>query len=290
MRLLRRLTVLALALALASPSPRTARAEGREVAPGLAAEELREGARHELRRAIGALAPEEQRRLAGTYVAFDEDGSDPLALAACDDDGDHVVVLSEAMLRLVSDVARASAADERDGARRVEEYASFLARSQVSGRRLLPPPPGTFTTARTTDLDALAAARRVEALAFVVGHEVARLRAGDVTCPNPTVTREEGDEVWTREERRRALEVAGRVYGAGARQVPRDEETARRLLAIGRDVTGALALLRFTEQLERERLLVASPFAPTWVTLHPSAATRAAAIRAVAAEPRRDRR
>ena len=278
-----------LLLAAGASRPAPASPEPREVAPSLAPEELRETARAELGRAIGALSPTEQRRLVGTYVAFDDDASDPLALAACDDDGDHVVVLSVAMLRLTADLARAAAQDEREGTRRVEEHASLLARAHVPGRRLLPLAPGAYVGAGAAAVETIAATRRAEMLAFVIGHEVARLRAADVTCPSATATREVGDDTWTREERRRALAAAEQIYAAGARQVPRDEEATRRVLATGRDVTGAVALLRFAEQLERERLLVASLFVPTWITLHPSAATRAATVRAVATEPRRER-
>lgn len=249
-----------------------------DLAPLLAQEELREVARDELRRQLVQLAPADQAKLAGTYVAIANDASDPLSLAACDDDGDHVVVVSDAMLRLVAAVARGQADDEANGTRKVEDYASYLGRAQVPGQKLLPPPPGFYATSGPAEGE-----RLHEAMAFVVGHELARLRAGDVTCPRPTATKEAGDDEWTRAEQRRAMERAERVYSGGASQTARDDEAVTRADASGRGSAGVLGLLRFFEQLERERLVTISRFTPTYLTLHPSSVTRAATVRAAAA-------
>ena len=143
---MRRVMVLAFAALAAAPLvavPRGARAN--EIAPELESLELRQKAQAETKKLIAGLAPGDQRRLTGLYVAFDASASDPRAMVACDDDGDYVIVLSDAMLRLVSNVARAQSYDEASAGRSVEDYAAFLARVQVPGRRLLPPPPGSFT-------------------------------------------------------------------------------------------------------------------------------------------------
>jgi hypothetical protein len=271
---------LALTLALAFLAG-TARAG--DIAPALDAEELHEVARAALEDALVTLEMGDRRRLVGTYVAFDPDVTDTIALAACDDDGDHVVVLSEALLRLAADVARLEAADDVLGTRKVEEYTGFLARAQLPDRKLLPPPPGSYAVDASGRIDPAARRHLAGAVAFLVGHEVARLRAGDVRCPHPTATHESGDATWTREERRRALEGAERVYRAGASQVARDDEAATRAAQAGRDLAGALGMLRFFEQLERERLTALGRFAPTYLTHHPSSPTRAATVRAAEA-------
>ena len=128
--------VLAL-LALLVPLP--ARAD--EVAPELETADLRTLAQASLRAQIEVLAPAERRRLVGLYVAIDPDAADPAAQISCDDDGDPVIVVTDAMLRLGSHVARADEASHR-----IEDYAAFLVRTQLPGRRLLPPPPGFFAT------------------------------------------------------------------------------------------------------------------------------------------------
>jgi hypothetical protein len=146
---MRRVMVPALAaLGIAATSTASPRiAQGDEIAPELETFELRQKAQTEAKRLVDDLAANDRRRLTGVYVAFDGNASDPSAMAACDDDGDYVVVITDAMLRLLSLVARAQSDDESNGTHGVEGYASFLATSQMPGRRVLPPPPGFYASA-----------------------------------------------------------------------------------------------------------------------------------------------
>ncbi|MBN9168105.1 MAG: hypothetical protein J0I07_44665, partial [Myxococcales bacterium] len=198
---------------------RTPSARADEVAPDLEGSDLRVKAQAELKRLLSAMPSNDQRRLVGVYMAFDTSTSDPLAQVACDDDGDYVVLVSDAMLRLLGHIARAESYDEANASSKVEEYAAFLVRSQTPGRRLLPPSPGFYiaTKPASTYEDRLA-----DALSFVVAHELTRLRAGDLVCSKPTATKESGDDVWTSAEQRKAAESAEHVYPA--RQMGRDEE------------------------------------------------------------------
>lgn len=281
MKPLRHVVLLALA-ALAAPflgGSGTARAD--EIAPALEQLELRQKAQAEAKRLVLGLTPADQRRLIGFYVAFDPSASDPTAMVACDDDGDYVLVLSDAMLRLISAVARAQSEDETSSGRTVEDYAAFIARVQVPGRRLLPPPPGSFTREQG---GATQEVRLREALSFVVARELTHLRAGDLVCPHPTATHEAGDDEWTTSEQRRALEGAASLYPG--RAVQRDLEATARVLDAGRSEQGALGLLRFFAQLEAERAVHASRFMPTYLSLHPAAAVRAATVRSAAREHR----
>lgn len=277
----------ALALALAAlsavtvvASPRPARAD--EIAPELETLELRQKAELEAKRLVASLATADQRRLTGVYVAFDPNASDPSAMVACDDDGDYVIVVSDAMLRLVSNVTRAASYDETtSGGRGVEDYAAFLARVQIPGKRLLPLPPGSFTGQQAA---ATHETRLREALAFVLARELTHLRAGDLVCAHPTATHESGDDQWTAAEQRRALEGAASVYPG--RAVQRDTEATARILETGRTEQGALALLRFFAQLEAERVAHASRFLPTYLAQHPTAALRAATVKNAARDHR----
>jgi hypothetical protein len=265
---LRRLALvlfLAASVLLAGRTP--ARAD--EVAPALEGADLRVRARGELRRLVGTLSDGERRRLAGVYVAFDASPSDPIAQVACDDDGDPVVLLSDAMLLLLSHVARAATHDERARPEKIDAYASFVARAQVPGRRLLPPAPGFFTTDQETDAYE---DRLVEAIAFVVAEELERLRAGDLVCPSPTATRESGDDAWTPREAERAAAVARTTYPA--RQLERSASAAARVRQSGRTEQGALAVARFFDRFEAER----SRFSPSYAATHPSAAARRDAV------------
>ncbi|MDF2694368.1 MAG: hypothetical protein K0S65_2751 [Labilithrix sp.] len=257
---------------------RSARAD--EVAPDLEGADLRAKAQGELRRLVAAMPASDQRRLVGIYTAFDPSVADPIAQVACDDDGDYVVVLSDAMLRLLTHIARAESYDEQNGSKKVEEYASFVVRSQVPGRRLLPPPPGFHIAEKpaTTYDD-----RFADALSFVVAHELTRLRAGDLVCPKPTATKESGDDAWTSSEQRKASELAAIVYPA--RQMERDNEALVRTRESGHTERGAIAIARFFTQFEVESRIAVGRFTPAYLTLHPGASLRLANLkRAVEAQ------
>lgn len=218
---------------------------------------------------LSSLAPTERRRLRGTYVVLDPNPNDPFSQVACDDDGDHVVVVSLAMLALLSHVARAVSDDEASASHKVDDYASFLARSQLPARRLLPPPPAFYELAPSPTYED----RFSELVSFVVRRELAHLRAGDLSCPNPTPTKESGDDLWTNAERQSAAEIAKRIY-PGA-QSERDEEALSQALASGRTERGALGLLRFFARFETEVREAHGRFRPGYLALHPNAATRA---------------
>lgn len=252
-----------------------------DVAPDLEPSDLREIARGELKKIIATLPPSDQKRLTGVYAAFHSDASDPFALAACDDDGDYVVVMSDAMLRLGANVARAQSYDDANASRKIEDYAAYVARTQVPGRRLVPPPPGFYTAelaAKTYD------DRLHEILSFIVARELTHLRAGQLTCPKPTATKEAGDDEWTAAEHRRALENVGTLYpGRGTH----DGEAIVRVLGTGKSERGALGLLRFFDQYEAEQRVFVPRFTPTYRTYYPSSAMRASAIK-VAVESHRE--
>lgn len=263
--------LLAAALLLVAPP-----SSADDVAPELEAQDLRTKAQIELKKLVAALPPADQRRLTGIYVAFHADASDPFALASCDDDGDYVVVLSDAMLRLISHVARAQSYDDANGSRKIEDYAAFLARSQLPGRRLLPPPPGFYVaeSAAATYDDRLR-----ESLSFVVARELTHLRAGQLVCAHPTPTKEAGDDEWTAAEHRRALEHAATLYPGRATH---DAEAIVRVLDAGRLERGALGLLRFLEQYEAEQRVSVPRFSPTYRASYPQSAARASAVRVAA--------
>lgn len=220
------------------------RARADELTPGLMTAESREKARSELK----AFAP----KTIGLYLAFDPSASDPIAMAACDDDGDPVIVISDAMLRLAEDVAHASSVSET----KVKGLATFFAKSQKSGRRLLPPPAG-FYEGTPVDDDRLR-----DVLSFVVARELAHHEAGDISCSHPTATKESGDDEWTADEQRAARTTAAKLYPGKATE--RDAEAMKKVLAAGRSREGALALVRFFAEIES-----ASTWSPTYLAHHP---------------------
>lgn len=229
--------IVGLLLLFSVSSPRAARAD--EIAPELVTLELRNKAVAEEKAIFATLSDADKKRLVGAYVAFHPSASDPIVMAACDDDGDYVVVVSDAMLRLVDDVARAASYDEANGTHKVDDYAAFLVASQVREKRVLPPPRGFFDGPRgTTEEDRLR-----EMLAFLVAHEIERMRAGDLVCAHPTATKEHGDDVWTIDEQKSAVETARSIYPMEASK--RDADAAARVEKTGRGKDGAKTLARF---------------------------------------------
>ena len=273
--LLRALAAVAFVTALVL-TPRVSSAE--ETAPELETHALRSEARAILAALVTTLTPAERARTIGIYLAVDADPADPTALAACDDDGDYVLVVSDAMLRLMDHAARAAAIDDPSiSARKVAEYGAFLARSQRPTERLLPPPPGFFGNDAQRDPAEL----RRDALAFVLGRELEHVRAGDVTCPHPTATKERGDDVWTAAERRAAFALAARTYRADAR--PRDLAAAARLFAAGGSGKGALATLGVFAAIEQAApARGAAAFSPSYLRHHPSSSERMSTVRRAA--------
>jgi hypothetical protein len=271
---MRRVVFVLAAVVVAISAARAAPAHADELAPELETLELRQKVLAEAKKLLGGLDARDQRRLTGVYVAFDGNANDPSAMVACDDDGDYVIVVTDAMLRLASNVARAQSYDEANSSKTVEDYAGFVARSQVPGRRLLPPPPGSHTAQKVGTAHE---ARLREAMSFVLSRELSQLRAGDLVCPHPTATRESGDDEWTSAEQRRALESAASIYPAHGPE--RDIEGTSRMLDVGRTEQGALGLLRFFAQLELERSVHVSRFTPTYLVQHPAAVARIASVR-----------
>lgn len=239
-----RTLVLALFLVLT-----TLPARADEVAPELETADLRTLAQVSLREQLDALAPAERRRLVGLYVAIDPDAADPGAQIACDDDGDPVVVVTDALLRLASHLARADEASHR-----LEDYAAFLVRTQLPGRRLLPPPPGFFVSGTPASAERLA-----EIVGWIVARELARFRAGDLACPRPTATRESGDAVWTAAERAFAAKIATTLYPSRVR-----DDLAR----TGAAARGEATIDRFFAEIERDAPIAGGAFAPSYARLH----------------------
>ncbi len=200
--------VVALAVHVA---PATAAADA-PAAPSLTLQSARAATSDAMRRALLKLPAATQQKLVGAYVAFAPDPKAPLALAACDDDGDYVVVVSDAMLTLADAVARAKATDDTLGSSKLEAYARLLAKAQRPGERLLTPPAG-FYGEPTTPAVAAAQSKAFHAIAsYLVATELAHMAAGDLTCARPTATHERGDDEWTAAEHESALAAAQTVH------------------------------------------------------------------------------
>jgi hypothetical protein len=233
---------------------------------------------------VDRLPTEARRRLTGIYVAFDPSLTDVGSMAACDDDGDYVVVISDALLGLADFVAQAEATDEVFWTHKRDEYATFLAESQRPGTRALPPPPGFFDAAQAQSARKVdvASTRFNEIVAGTVAHELAHLLQGDLVCPNPTATHERGDDEWTHEERDHAFTVAEKLY-TPPRVLAADCAGIDRVLDAGMTEQGELAWLSTLDRIERTgRERADRPTPSTYLRLHEACGVRADVVRAAA--------
>jgi hypothetical protein len=241
----------------------------RPIAPSLTPALLHQRIQEQLDIRMRELPTATQRRLVGTYVAFDPDLTQAYALVSCDDDGDHVIVISDAMIELAQRVAEAAADDEINGTQKLSLYGSTLASQTASNVRLLPPPAGfyegTHDYAREGELFD-------EAMHGIVSQELARLVRGHLVCPRPTPAHETADDVWTPAERAYAFKLEGKLYDA---EHNRDADATSLDWVRGRS-TGYVALLRVMATIENGPGRGAVP----WIRLHPNAAARASSVKA----------
>lgn len=266
-----------LSLAMASTAPALA-------TPFLSLAAAHRQASLDLRVLVDRLPTEARRRLTGIYVAFDPSLTDVGSMAACDDDGDYVVVISDALLGLADFVAQAEATDEVFWTHKRDEYATFLAESQRPGTRALPPPPGFFDAAQAQSARKVdvASTRFNEIVAGTVAHELAHLLQGDLVCPNPTATHERGDDEWTHEERDHAFTVAEKLY-TPPRVLAADCAGIDRVLDAGMTEQGELAWLSTLDRIERTgRERADRPTPSTYLRLHEACGVRADVVRAAA--------
>jgi hypothetical protein len=214
-------------------------------APALALPMARRQADHQLRVLVEHLPPATQRRVTGIYVAADTTSRDAYAMAACDDDGDYVVVVSDPLLTLLDYVADASANDELSGTHKLAEFAAFVARNPHSGARLLAPPAGFFDGQDDDAKSELAAHRFTESLAGILAHELAHATS-DLQCGAPTATHERGDDVWTSEERAGAFAIAP-LLTTDARVAAADRAASSLLASANVDMRGSASWLAFVD-------------------------------------------
>lgn len=206
-----------------------------DVAPGLSLASLHQEASDALARVVA----QRPSLPAGTYVAVDPDPVHPYVIPACDDDGDAVVVVSDAALKLLEHASYGQALDEARGTRSVAAYGALLASAQRPEARLLPPGGAFFR-----DVDAVverAATTHFRAgLGFWIGRAASVHDASEFRCARPDSFREHGDRTWTVAERSVALARAAAL--GSERDGLRTAWALAGVFALGGDERSAVAV------------------------------------------------
>lgn len=131
------------------------------------------------------------------YLAISSDRARWFAHAACDDDGDNVIVISQALISLVYDIARSQDAHDK-----IVAYRDLLRRNPVSANATLPPPAHFFSPATASTESDETAARARSMFVYLFSVELLRFESNTVVCAHPDRTREANDNRWSSSEQR----------------------------------------------------------------------------------------
>jgi len=160
---------------------------------------LRNQAQTTMAELVNALPALQQSRVRGIPLVVDDEVGEVNAFAACTQGGRSVMAVSDGLLDVAAHLAQARALDETFGSRKVDEYVAFVARNQRPKSPVVRPPPGFFDPAQSMDGRKVQRQHQVleEALAFILGHELAHHYLGHLPCTAGNVTASEIGRVLT---------------------------------------------------------------------------------------------
>jgi hypothetical protein len=132
---------------------------------------------------VGALPPLQQGRVQGIPLIVDSTVGEVNAFATCSGKR-SAMAITDGLLEIQAQLARARASDEIAGTRKVDEYIQLIARNQRPKQPIVRPAPGFFDPRIDADPRKLARQRNVldEQIAFVLGHELAHHYLGHLPC------------------------------------------------------------------------------------------------------------
>jgi hypothetical protein len=141
---------------------------------------------------IGALPPTQSALMQPIPLVFDDKPGEVNAYAACTS-GKALMAITDGLLEIEAQMARAKATDEIFGTRKLDAYLKFVAQNQKPGQPIVRPAVGFWDPVQ--DIDGRKVGRQHglfdEAVGFVLGHEMAHhylLHTGCVGRPDLPVT------------------------------------------------------------------------------------------------------
>jgi hypothetical protein len=144
---------------------------------------LRAEAQSILNELVAALPPLQHGRVNGIPLVVDSTVGEVNAFATCSGSRSAMAV-TDGLLEIQAELARARAHDELAGTRKVDEYIRLVAQRQRPKQPIVHPPPGFYDARVDADARKLTRQREVldEQLAFVLGHELAHHYLGHLPC------------------------------------------------------------------------------------------------------------
>jgi hypothetical protein len=145
---------------------------------------LRNEATSILSELVAALPPLQRGRVQGIPLLFDPKPGEVNAFASCSSTGKTTMAITDGLLEIQSQLARARAHDEVAGTRKTDEYVALIARNQQPNQPLVRPAAGFFDPAVDVSPHKLGRQRELfdEQTAFVLGHELAHHYLGHLPC------------------------------------------------------------------------------------------------------------
>lgn len=132
---------------------------------------------------IQSLPPAYQGRVRNIPLVFDDRVGEVNAFAACVD-GAAAMALTDGILQISGELARARSYDEILGTQKTAEYISLIARTRKQGRPLSTPYAGFYPASEAANPSRVARELTLfdEQIAFILGHELAHHYLGHLPC------------------------------------------------------------------------------------------------------------
>lgn len=116
------------------------------------------------------------------------------AFAACDDQGQPLMAITDGLLEVQAHIAQFKATDEAFGTNKLDQYLTLLANQQQPGKPVVRPQPGFTDPAQHVDGRKVQRQHQLfeEQVAFVLGHELGHHYLGHTGCATGSTTGSRG--------------------------------------------------------------------------------------------------
>lgn len=234
---------------------------------------------------IAALPATTQARVQGIPIVPDPTPGNVNAFAACDDQGQPLMAVTDGLLDVEAHIAQYKAIDEIWGTQKVSQYEQLLAQTMKSDAPVPRPQPGFTDPSQDSDGRKVARQHQImdEQLAFVMGHELSHHYLGHTGCANGQGggTRATPSDVW-----RLATRVASGLNQFN--EIAADRSGTQNLLTAGSRMSGyrwtengAILTLQFFAALQA---ITADSVLTAFAQTHPFPQIRLPLVQQAAAE------
>jgi hypothetical protein len=143
---------------------------------------------------MAALPANQQQKVKTVPFFADPTVGEVNAFAACDDQGQPLMAITDGLLEVQAHIAQFKATDEIFGTNKLDQYLTLLANQQQPGKPVVRPQPGFADPGQHVDGRKVQRQHQLfeEQVAFVLGHELGHHYLGHTGCANGTSTGSRG--------------------------------------------------------------------------------------------------